>query len=394
MPKNYIFNIKRLILFTAIIDVVLSILIIYSFYQLNELITFSGYKPSQFRFEHHQVLWLLLLIPLHSIISLYFVWWRNKSLKRFADISLLKNITSPISLNKNILKFTLIHISLIFFIVSLANPQYGVKEKKAKMKGIDIIIALDVSKSMNAVDKNQSKSRLELAKTSINRLIQKLKGDRIGLIVFSGEAIVQLPLTTDYTAANMFLQTINTDIVPTPGTSISSAILTAIEAYNFSEETNKSLIIITDGEDHEKGIEEAKKIANDNNIIINTIGIGSELGVPIPLIVNGKKNGYLKDNEGTTVISKLNEKMLKEIALACNGNYIHAEGSNLGLSYLVNELNKIEKSEFETIEYEDYEDRFQYFLFLGLSLLIIELFIGNRNSFLTKKLNLHHESHA
>lgn len=391
MPKNYIFNIKRFALFISILDMILAILILYTFYELNEIITFSGYKSTQFRFEHQKILWLLFLIPVHSIITLYFVWWRNKSLKKFAEVKLLKHITSPTSSNKNILKYTLIHLSLIFLVIALANPQYGIKEKKAKMKGIDIIIALDVSKSMNAIDKGQSQNRLELAKTSINRLIQKLKGDRIGLIVFSGEAIVQLPLTTDYTAANMFLETINTDIVPTPGTSISSAILTAIDAYNFSEETNKSLIIITDGEDHEKGIEKAIKLANDKKITINTIGIGSELGVPIPLILNGQKKGYLKDKEGNTVISKLNENMLKEIALNCNGNYIHAEGSNLGLAYLVNQLDKIEKSEFEAIEYEDYEDRFQYFLFFGLSLLIIELFIGNRNSLLTTKLNLDHQ---
>lgn len=394
MAKNYIFNIKRLFLLALIIDIILAFLVFYSIYQLNEIIVFSGYKPNQFRFENNQVLWLLLLIPFHSIISLYFVWWRNNSLKKYADIKLLKYITTPTSINKSILKYFLIHISLVFIIIGLANPQYGVREKKAKMKGIDIIIALDVSKSMNAIDKHQSENRLELAKLSINRLIQKLKGDRIGLIVFSGDAIVQLPLTTDYTAANMFLKTINTDIVPTPGTSISSAIETAIDAFNYNEQTNKTLIIISDGEDHEKEIDLAMKDANDKKISVNTIGIGSILGVPIPIITNGNKNGYLKDNEGNTVISKLNEKMLKDIALGCHGNYIHAEGSNLGLSYLVNELNKIEKSEFETIEYEDYEDRYQYFLFLGLLLLIIEIFIGNRNSFITKKLKLYQKQNV
>ena len=240
------------------------------------------------------------------------------------------------------------------------------------------MICLDVSNSMLAED--LSPNRLERSKRAIYQLIEKLHNDRLGIIVFAGQAYVQLPITTDYSSAKLFLETIGTDIVPTQGTSIGSAINLAMESFDFENGTSKSIIVITDGENHEDDAMNAAIEASDKGVIVNTIGMGSEKGGPIPVYKNGAQVDFRKDNTGNTVVTKLNEKMLKEFATAGNGSYVRASNAKGGLDKIMSEIDKMEKKEFGSKSFKDYEDRFQIFLIIALFLIVLENFISNRRS--------------
>ena len=298
------------------------------------------------------------------------------------------------------MKFILLLFALGFIILGLANPQIGSKMEEVKREGVDLMIALDVSNSMLAEDIKPN--RLERAKQAISKLIDKLHNDRIGLIVFGGEAYVQLPITTDYSAAKLFLSIISTDIVPTQGTAIGEAIKLSIRAFSSdydnpkysgqnpqqSTQKNKAIIIITDGENHEdNAIEEAKNAA-DKGIIVHTIGMGLVKGAPIPAYYRGRQIGFRKDRDGNTIITKLNEAMLQQIASSGNGVYIRANNIQTGLNALFTELNKMEKVKFGSKMFTDYEDRFQYPIAIALFLLILELIIAERKSKWLSKMNL------
>jgi Ca-activated chloride channel homolog len=346
-----------------------------------------------FRFANPEYLIALWLIPI--LILLYFLFNRNRKrlLEKFADKELHKTIMYSFSSIKSKVKFGLILSALALLIISFANPQVGTKMTEVKQTGIDVYILLDVSRSMAAEDIKPN--RLEKAKYQISNLIQKLRGDRIGLIVFAGEAYVQFPLTTDYSAANLFLSAVDFNSVPQPGTAIASAIDMAVQSFD-SAATDKAIILITDGEDHEGDIDKAVEGATDRGIKIYCIGLGSPDGVPIP-IYDGKGNqvGFKQDNSGQTVLTKLDEPILKDIAAKGNGKYYRGNNYEDYLDKIYSDLSKLKQAEFGVKKVTDYEDRFYYFLAPAILLLILELFISDiRSPFFTrlnKKLGLEAE---
>jgi Ca-activated chloride channel family protein len=264
--------------------------------------------------------------------------------------------------------------------------QTGSKLVEVKREGADLIVCLDVSNSMLAQD--LTPNRLERAKYALEKMIDGLEGDRLGLVIFAGEAYVQLPITSDYSAAKLFLSSINTKMVPVQGTNIGAAISKAVESFGKDEGKNKAIILITDGENHEVEAVQAAEEAGKGGIMINTIGIGSESGVPIPYIENGVVKGYRKDKQGQTIVTKLNSEILKTIASKGNGVYVQASQSDLGIKAILNKVDELEKSKIDTKMFTDYEDQFQWFLALALFLFLIEFFISERVSEWFKKLNL------
>lgn len=332
-----------------------------------------------YRFEHHIFLWAILaVIPLILIVFLFIQNWKKRKLRQFGNQEIIKRLMPNVSKSLPIVKFLIFTAAMISLLIGLANLQFGTKLEEVKREGVDLMICLDVSNSMLAED--LSPNRLERAKRAIYQLIEKLHNDRLGIIVFAGEAYVQLPITTDYSSAKLFLETIGTDIVPTQGTSIGAAIDLAMESFDFENGTSKSIIVITDGESHEDdGLTAASKAASEG-IRVHTIGMGSEKGSPIPIYKNGAQVDFKKDNAGNTIVTKLNETMLKEIASAGNGSYVRANNANAGLKIIMDEINKMEKKEFGSKSFKDYEDRFQIFLIIALILIVLEYFISNRRS--------------
>ncbi len=330
------------------------------------------------RFEHAVFLYVLVLVPILSVVFMLMLNWRKKAFAAYGDWSVIKRLMPGISIPRLVIKFTLMMFGFSFLILGLANLQVGSKLMEGERKGIDMMIALDVSNSMLAEDIKPN--RLERSKQAISKLIDQLSGDRVGIIVFAGKAYIQLPITTDYAAAKLFLNTIDTKVVPTQGTAIGEAIEMAIGS--FTEETHsKAIIVITDGENHEDGAIDAAKEANNMGIKVYTIGMGLAEGTPIPEYNSyGRRTGYKKDRQGTTIITKLNEDMLQQIATAGNGVYVRANNSRAGLSKVLDEINKLEKTEFDSKMYSDYEDRFQYFIAAALLFFILELFIFERKS--------------
>ena len=349
-----------------------------------------------FRFANPEYLIVLWLIPV--LIVLYYVFNKNRKrlLEKFADKELHKTIIYSFSSIKSKVKFGLILASLTLLILAFANPQVGTKMQEVKQTGIDVYILLDVSRSMQAEDIKPN--RLEKAKYQISNLIQKLRGDRIGLIVFSGEAYIQFPLTTDYSAANLFLSAVDFNSVPQPGTAIASAINMAVQSFD-SASTDKAIILITDGEDHEGDIDKAVEDATDKDIKIYTIGLGSPDGVPIPVYDNlGNQVGFKQDNNGQTILTKLDEAVLKDIAAKGNGKYYRGNNYEDYLDKIYSDLSTLKQAEFGVKKVTDYEDRFYFFLAPAILLLLLEIFITDiRSPFFTKlnkKLGLENEENG
>ena len=283
------------------------------------------------------------------------------------------------------LKVIIFSTAITLIIIGLAGPQFGSKLTEVKRKGIELIIALDVSNSMMSQDIQPS--RLERAKQAISRLVDKLSDDRLGLIVFAGDAYVQLPVTNDYISAKMFLSSINPGIVPKQGTAIGSAINLAASSFSPQSETSKVIVVISDGENHEDDAVEAAKRATEQGIFVYAIGIGSPQGSPIP-VSQDNPNSFMKDKEGNVVVSKLDEETLSKVAVAGNGRYIRATNSQLGLLPLFDEINKMQKTEMKEKIYSDYNDQFQYLFAFALFLLIVEFIILERKNKWLTKLNL------
>lgn len=342
----------------------------------------------EFRFERNYVLYGLLFIPFAIIIYFYATNWKNKALVRYADEHLLKYSYKGISSFKSITKFILLRLGLSFIVIAMANPQYGENEKIVESKGIDIMIAIDVSNSMLAEDLANNYSRLKIAKLSIEKLFDNLHGDRIGIVVFAGDAYKQVPITPDYHVAKMFLKNISTGMISAQGTNIGLAIEKCVSSFNIEDGSNKAIIIFSDGEDHEeKGIDAAKEAA-EKGIKIYTIGMGTKSGVPIPIYRNGIKTGTKKDQEGNTVLTKLNENYLIDISESGNGSYTRANGLNVGIDGIVNQLNDIEKTTMSQEKYTGYDDQFQPYLLMGILLLLIDFFITDKRNKLNDKFNL------
>ena len=331
------------------------------------------------RYENIEYLNLLYgLIPLF-LLMVYYRKWKGKAFKSFGEGLVKKGLIPFYSKSRENLKFLLIFLCITSMIIGISNPQIGTKMEEVKREGVDLMIALDLSNSMLAEDIKPN--RLERARQAISRLIDKLEGDRIGLIVFAGDAYVQLPITTDYSAAKLFLSTVNTNIVPSQGTAIGKAIDLSIRSFDMENGQNKAIIIITDGENHEDDALEQAKLANEKEVFVHTLGMGLSKGGPIPIYNKyGNNAGYRKDKEGNTIISKLNEQMLQEIASAGNGTYVRANNTQAGLSTLFSEINKMEKKEIGTMVFTDYKDRFQLFLSIALLLLFFDLILLSRKN--------------
>lgn len=338
-----------------------------------------------FRIANPEYLYALLVIPALIAFFWYYRIQRKKALALFGQKDILAVLMPNVSASRPILKFTVLMLALASIIVGIARPQFGSKLKTEKRKGIELIIALDVSNSMMAEDIQPN--RLERSKRAIAQLVDKLSDDKIGLIVFAGDAYVQLPITADYVSAKLFLNSINTNIVPTQGTAIGAAIELGMKSFNPQFEGSKAMIIITDGENHEDDAVGAATEAAKQGIAIYTIGMGLPQGGPIPDFSNGMKT-YRKDRQGNTIVTKLDEPMLQKIAEAGKGAYIRANNAQVGLNNLFNEVNKMEKAELETQIYADYADQFQYFIGLGLFLILLDFMILERKNKYLKNFRL------
>lgn len=338
------------------------------------------------RFAHIEYLWALAALPVFILLFIWVSRWKRKAIKALGDRNVVNNIVADVSFTAPRLKFILFLIAFGLLVIGIADPQIGSKMVEEKRKGADLMILLDVSNSMLSQD--MAPNRLENAKQAIAQLIDNLHSDRIGIVVFAGEAYVQLPVTTDYSAAKLFLNSINTSMVPTQGTAIGAAIDLGMKSFDFNDGTGKSMIIITDGENHEDDAVAAAKNALDKDVTINVIGMGSENGGPIPIYQGNKQVGFHLDSAGHTVISKLDESMGKEIAAAGNGAYVRATNSNSGVNIVMSQIEKVQRKTYDAKSFKDFEDRFQFFLAAALLCLVAEFFITNRKSARLSKVKL------
>ena len=324
-------------------------------------------------FAQAQYLLLILLIPVFFIIQAVMLKLRGRRIRKFGDENLVSMLMPSYSRSKVWVRLVLFSIGFFFFVIGLSRPQIGAKLKEHETKGAEIMIVLDVSNSMLAED--YSPNRLERAKLAISRLVDKLRDDRIGLIVFAGNSFVQLPITTDYVSAKMFLNSITTESVPVQGTAIGDAINTAMRSFSAQSEKSRAIIVITDGENHEDDPVAAAKQAAELGVSVYAIGVGSPEGKPIPM--DGE---LLKDKDGEIVVTRLDETVLQEVAQAGNGVYVRAGNSEFGLNPIIDNIKKLEDERYSSIVFEEYDEQFMYFLGIALFFFVIEMLIGDRRS--------------
>ena len=322
-------------------------------------------------FAQAQYLLLLLLIPLFFVIQVLVLKLRKRRIRKFGDEALVSRLMPSYSLGKTWIRLALFSIGFAFFSIGLSRPQIGARLKEHETKGAEIMIVLDVSNSMLAED--YSPNRLERAKLAISRLVDKLRDERIGLIVFAGNSFVQLPITTDYVSAKMFLNSISTESVPVQGTAMGDAINTAMRSFSLQSEKSRAIIVITDGENHEDDPVTAASQAAELGVRVFTIGVGSPEGKPIPM--DGE---LLKDKNGEIVVTRLDESVLKDVADAGKGLYVRAGTSEFGLNPVINEIKKMEDEKYSSLVFEEYDEQFMYFLGLALIFFVLEMLVGDR----------------
>ena len=331
------------------------------------------------RLEYTYIIYALFVIPLFIAIYLIARVSRRRNLDKFGDKTLIYMLFPDASPRKQWIKFSILMLAVFVLILGTSNPQIGTKMEKVERKGVDVMILLDVSRSMKCEDVKPN--RLERAKQYVSRLIDKMMNDRIGIVVFAGDSYLQLPMTTDYSAAKLFLGAIDCDMIPTQGTAIGQAIDMGLKSFREEDQKYKTMIIITDGENHEDDAFGSAKSAAGSGVIIHTIGMGTTDGGPIPVFNNnGNRVGYLTDNEGNTVVTKADRALLQQIASAGNGKFIHAGGSDPDLSALLDEISGMEKKKYESKMFTEYEDRFQIFIALALILMTAELFFSDKKN--------------
>lgn len=330
-----------------------------------------------FRFANPDNLYFLLAIPVFLLLFIYSRFRASKAMRKFGDSSLVSQLLPDRSVSRPVIKFTMLSAAYLLLVLAAARPQYGSKLEEVKKMGVEVIIALDVSNSMLAEDIKPN--RLERSKQAIERMVEQLENDRMGLIVFAGDAYMQLPVTADYASAKMFLSSISPDIVPRQGTAIAAAINLGIRSFTPTNLESKAMIIITDGENHEDDPVAAAKAAAEKNIIIYTLGIGSPDGVPIPISAGGK-SGFLKDRDGNTVITRLDERILQEIASVSGGRYVRAGTGGLGLNEIYADIGRMKKSDTGGKVFAEYNDQFQYFTGAAVILLVLELLVMERKN--------------
>lgn len=340
-------------------------------------------------FEEHIYFWVLAVIPVVILLLAGVLIWKKRKQKQFADKNLLKQLSPNQSIFKSILKVIVLSLAIACFAIALVNPKIGTKLETVKREGVDVVFAIDVSKSMLAED--VAPNRLEKSQQLVTQIINSLASDRIGIIAYAGSAFPQLPITTDYASAKMFLQSMNTDMLSSQGTAINEAIELAKTYYNDEEQTNRVLFIISDGEDHEGDSVDVAEEASEEGIRIFTIGVGTTKGGPIPIKRNGVVLNYKKDQNGETVITKLQEETLKDIASEANGEYLYNNITSETVDAVTEILQNMDKKEFEAKQFADFKDQFQWFLGFGIFFLFLEIFLLERRTGWLKRLNLFNE---
>lgn len=338
-------------------------------------------------FQHPQWWWILIALPIYSVLFIYALSRKNRAIKRMADLQLTPHLFQQISSVRILIKYLLTRTALALLVFAIIDPKIGSKLEEVKSKGIDIMIAVDVSKSMLAED--APPNRLERAKYCISQLIGNLHGDRIGLVVFAGNAFVQMPITNDYDAARLFLSTLDTRSATVQGTAIGNAISLCLESFDKKSKAKKVIMIISDGENHEDNAIEAARIASENHdVTVHTIGIGSQDGTLIPTFSpEGMKTGFKKDENGTPVVTALNESMMRDIASAGKGTFTRVVNTSNGLSDIVKSIESMEKTEINKKQFSDYQHRFGWFLLPAILLLAMEQLLAARRGKWTSVLN-------
>ncbi|MFV8356683.1 VWA domain-containing protein [Flavobacterium sp. XS1P32] len=339
--------------------------------------------------DEKKYLYLLCILPLLVLLFSYNLYWKRKKQREFGDLEMVKKLSPESSVFKPVLKLGVLLLALTGLILALVNPKIGTKMETVKREGIDIVFAVDVSKSMLAED--VAPNRLDKSKQIVSQIINQLGSDRIGIVAYAGNAFPVLPITTDYNVAKMFLQSMNTDMVSSVGTSLNEAIKLSSTYYD-DKKTSKLLIMISDGEDHSEGAQEAAEEANKLGIKIITIGVGTEKGGTIPLKKNGVVEGFKKDNNNEVVITKLNQESLQTIAKATKGGYVNGNNTKEVVEYIKNALNNIQKTEFEATEMADFQSQFQWFLGFAFVFLFLDIFLLERKTSWVNKLNLFNEN--
>lgn len=339
-------------------------------------------------FDEPKYFYLLAILPVLLVLFLVNLYWQKKKQQEFADYELLKHLSPEKSTFKPVLKTIVVLLGLTALIVALVNPKIGTKMETVKRQGVDIVFAVDISKSMLAED--IAPNRLEKSKQVVSQIINQLGSDRIGIVGYAGSAYPVLPITTDYSVAKMYLQSMNTDMVSSQGTALGDALKLAASYFD-DPQTSKLIIMLSDGEDHGEGFEEALEEIKDKKIKVITIGIGTEKGGPIPLRHNGVIEAFKKDRNGETVITKLYPETLKTIATQAKGGYVFGGSTKEVIEFVKNGLDHLEKTDFESQQIADYESQFQWFLGLALFLLLLDVFFLERKTAWVKKLNLFNE---
>lgn len=324
-------------------------------------------------FAESKYLFLLLLIPLFIIIQTVVLKLRKRRLEKFGDEALVKELMPSYSKAKVWLRLSLFLLAFFFFVLGISRPQMGAILKEHKTRGAEVMIVLDVSNSMLAED--YSPNRLERAKLAISRVVDKLRDDRIGLVVFAGNSFVQLPITTDYVSAKMFLGSISTESIPIQGTAIGDAISTALRSFSAQSDRSRAIIVITDGENHEDDPVAAASQAAEMGVRVFTIGIGSPEGKMIPF-----EGDYLRDKEGNPVVTRLDEAVLQDVAAAGKGLYVRAGNSEFGLNPIIEEIVRLDDEEYNSIVFEEYDELYMYFFAMALFFFVLEMLIGERRS--------------
>ncbi len=339
--------------------------------------------------DEKKYLYLLFILPILVVIFLFNLYWKRKKQREFGDVELIKKLSPDKSPFKSTLKFVVLLLAFACLIMALVNPKIGTKTETVKREGIDIVFAVDVSKSMLAED--IAPNRLDKTKQIISQIMNELGSDRIGVVAYAGSAFPVLPLTTDYGVAKMFVQSMNPGMVSSKGTSIEDAIKISESYFDPKSKTSKLVILISDGEDHSEGAKATAEEAKKAGLKILTIGVGTTKGGPIPLKRNGVVESFQRDRQNEVVITKLNESSLQEIAKITEGKYINGRNTKEVVDFVKNALENIEKTEFESTQFTDFNSQFQWFLGMGLLLLVVDVFLLEKKTRWVKKMNLFNE---
>jgi len=342
-------------------------------------------------FDHLIFLFCLILVPVFIMVFWLMLRWKKNAMQKFGDHSVVYRLITDYSQTRPLVKFVLLMLAFAMLVFAVVNMKIGSKLGTTKRKGIDIILALDISNSMLAQDIKPN--RIVRSQMAISKLVDKFEDDQVGIIVFAGKAQVLLPITTDYAAAKLLAAEANPDIIQAQGTAIGEAINLAMVSFDKNSKNKKVIIVISDGENHEDDAVEAARAAANEGITTYTIGFGSAAGAPIPVGMSGLNIEYKKDNSGNTVVTKLNETMLQQVAAAGKGTYVRATTNDAGLNKIFDEINKIEKKEYEARVFSEYYNTYMYFILAALVFLILDLMILERKTRLTRNVHLFEKKH-